>query len=129
MSSQRNKKGPSQRQLRVGEVIRKALADIFIKVDIQDEDLTGLMIVVSEVTVSPDVRNATAYISALGKDDQDKVIAALNRHAKFIRGELARKVDLKYIPQLKFSLDTSFENARHIDSVLNSAHVAQDLKP
>lgn len=121
-------KGPSQRQLRVGEVIRKALAEIFMKVDIQDDDLKGVIVIVSEVTVSPDVRNATAYISAIGQKPQDAVVAALNRHTKFVRGELAPKVDLKYMPQLTFVLDPSFKNAERIDEVLKSPDVARDLK-
>ena len=132
MPSHRNKgssKGPSQRQLRVGEVIRKALADIFIKVDIRDETLSGIIFVVSEVTASPDIRNATAYISPMGgKISPEQAIEALNQHSKFLRGELARKVDLKYIPQITFALDTAFDNAQRIDDVLSSPKVAQDLK-
>lgn len=127
MSSRRHK-APSQRQLRLGEVVRKALADIFMKIDIQDKDLNGSMLIVSQVSISPDARNATAYISPMGDKAQDIVIAALNRHTKFIRGELAGKVHLKYLPELKFVLDTSFETAKRIDDVLKSPDVAQDLK-
>ncbi len=125
MSSKPN--GPSQRQLRVGELIRKALSEIFLRTEIQDPDLEGIVLTVSEVTVSPDIRNATAYVLPLGGDRKDEVVAALERHAKFLRGELARNVDLKYMPSLRFELDTTFEQSERIDEVLRSPKVAQDL--
>ena len=120
--------GPSQRQLRIGELLRKALADVFIRTEIQDSDLSGILLTVTEVSVSPDAKNAKAYILPLGGSNQDIVIAALNRHVKFIRGELSRKVSLKYMPQIKFEVDQSFDTSERIDSVLQSDQVARDLK-
>ncbi len=120
--------GPSQRQLRIGELIRKALAEIFIRIDIQDADLTNTVITVAEVKVSPDAKKATAYIFPLGGNNQETVVNALNKHVKFIRGEVSRKVSLKYMPQINFEIDNSFDNLEHIDSILRSDKVAKDLK-
>ncbi len=123
----RSAKGPSQRQLRIGELIRKALAEIFIRTDIRDKDLEGVVLTVSEVSISPDAKNAKVYVFPLGGDDQQKAVAALNRHAKFLRGELARKVSLKYTPQLRFEIDVSFDQSERIDEVLKSDEVSKDL--
>jgi len=127
MAKRRTSKAPSQRQLRVGEVIRHALAEIFLRTDIRDGDLAGVVLTVSEVRVSPDGRQATAFVMPLGGLNQDVVIEALTRHAKFLRGELARAVDLKYTPSLSFELDTSFDRSERIEEVLRSPDVARDL--
>ena len=127
MSLKQSSRGPSQRQLRVGELLRKSLSEVFLRSEIQDTDLVGVTIIVSEVAVSPDNRNATVYVSVFGSDQQDTVTTALSRHTKFIRGELAPRVDLKFIPSLEFRLDTSFEYSNRIDQVLKSEKVAQDL--
>lgn len=127
MSLKQSSRGPSQRQLRVGELLRKSLSEVFLRSEIQDTDLVGVTIIVSEVAVSPDNRNATVYVSIFGSDQQDTVTTAINRHTKFIRGELAPRVDLKFIPSLEFLLDTSFEYSDRIDQVLKSEKVAQDL--
>ncbi len=118
---------PSQRQLRVGELIRKSLSDVFIKSEIQDTDLAGVTIIVSEVAISPDIRSAKVFVSVFGSNQLSIVTNALNRHKKFLRGELARRVELKFIPSLDFRLDSSYEYSNRIDQVLKSEKVAQDL--
>jgi len=120
-------KGPSQRQLRVAENLRHELSQIFTRVDIRDDDLIGVIITVSEIRTSPDMRNATVYVMPLGGERQAEIIAALERHKKFLRGELSRKVHLKYMPELHFKLDESFDNSGRISDVLNSDKVAKDL--
>ena len=119
--------GPSQRQLRMGEVVRHALAEIFRETDIRDDDLIGAFITVSEVRVSPDGRNATAYVMPLGGKNADIVIAALNQHTKFLRGELGHAIDLKFTPALEFRIDRSFDESQKIDQALKSEKVARDL--
>lgn len=128
MSSKQSSRTPSQRQLRVGELVRKSLSEVFLKSEIQDSDLVGITIIVSEVALSPDIRNATIFVSAFGSDQLDVVTNALNRHSKFLRGELARRVELKFIPSLEFRVDTSYENSSRIERVLKSDKVAQDLE-
>ncbi len=120
-------KGPSQRQLRVAENLRHELSQIFTRVDIRDEDLTGVIITVSEVRTSPDMRNATVFVMPLGGERAKEIVEALERHKKFLRGELSRKVHLKYMPELHFKLDESFDNSGRISEVLNSEKVARDL--
>ena len=120
-------KSRSQRQLRVGEMLRHAMVDVLAHAHIRDEDLSGRSITVTEVTVSPDLQNATVYVMSLGGKDQEVVAAALNRCAKFLRGELARQVTLRRAPSLEFRLDTSFDEADAIGSLLQSPRVAQDL--
>ncbi|MCB1491248.1 MAG: 30S ribosome-binding factor RbfA [Rhodobiaceae bacterium] len=112
--------GPSQRQLRVGELIRHALANILAHGDMRDPDLAGLVITVPEVRMSPDLKIATVYVMPLGGVGQDRVVKALAREARSLRHELARAVTLKYMPDLRFRLDTSFDEAAHMDSLLDS---------
>ena len=126
--SRTHRRGPSQRQLRIGEVLRHALADIFLREDIDDPELSGVALTVTEVSVSPDAKNATAYVLPLGGLDQDAVLAALSRHRKFVRGQTARRVSLKYTPELTFELDRSFDQSARIDAVLRSEEVARDLE-
>jgi ribosome-binding factor A len=122
-------KGPSQRQLRAGELIRHALAEVFIRVDISDADLKGVHVTVSEVKLSPDFRHVTAFVAPLTLGgDGVTLVKALNRHQKFIRGELAGRVGLKYMPDIAFKLDESFEQSTRIDALLRSPDVARDLK-
>lgn len=120
-------KGPSQRQLRLGETVRKALADIFLKTDIRDPALHGVILSVSEVSISPDMRNAKVYFSVLNEGDGEAQCDALNHHSKFIRGELARIVRMKYMPELHFELDRTLDQSAHIDEILRSPKVAKDL--
>jgi len=126
-SEKRAKKGPSQRQLRVAENLRHELSQIFTRIDIRDEDLLDVIITVSEIRTSPDMRQATVYVMPLGGKNKDIVVEALSRHRKFLRGELSRKVTLKYMPELHFRLDETFDESGRISDVLNSKKVAQDL--
>ncbi|GJL99969.1 MAG: ribosome-binding factor A [Methyloligella sp.] len=126
-SERRAKKGPSQRQLRVAENLRHELSQIFTRIDIRDEDLLDVIITVSEIRTSPDMRQATVYVMPLGGKNKDIVVEALSRHRKFLRGELSRKVTLKYMPELHFRLDETFDESGRISDVLNSKKVAQDL--
>jgi len=119
--------GPSQRQLRIGELIRHALSDILVRSEVQDPELTGVVITVSEVRISPDAKNATAFVIPLGGERQTAVVEALNRHVRFLRGELARAVKLKYVPSVTFKLDTSFDETDRITDMLRSPEVARDL--
>jgi len=120
-------KAPSQRQLRVGELIRHALADVFSRGEINDPDLDGVTVTVVEVSVSPDLKNAVAFVMPLGGANADAMIAALERCRKFIRGQVGKRVALKHMPNLTFELDTSFDYSESVDRLLSTPHVAQDL--
>lgn len=124
-------KGPSQRQLRAGELIRHALAEVFQREDLREPALRGLSITVSEVRASPDLKQATAFVTPLGGGargaDVAAVVAALNRAAPTIRGHLAKKLDLKFTPAVKFVADQSFDEAQKIEALLHSPDVARDL--
>ena len=122
------KKGPSQRQLRAGELLRHALAEIFQTEDIQDSELKGEIISVAEVRVSPDLKHAVVFASALSGKNSDIIAEALNRHHRFMRGELARRVELKYVPDLVFKGDHLLDEAGRIEDILRSPEVARDLK-
>ncbi len=117
----------SVRLLKVGETIRHALSAIFQREEFRDPALKGVSVTVSEVRVSPDLRNATAYVVPLGGNHQDDVIAALNRAAAFLRGCLGRSIRLKYTPGLHFELDDSFDQAGHIHKLLETPVVRRDL--
>ena len=119
-------KGPTQRQLRVGEVIRHVLAEVFLRDGLRDPDLVGVTITVTEVRVSPDSRNATAYVMPLGGMECGKVVTALNASARYLRGELARTADLKHVPSLSFQADPSFDAADLIDGLLKTGKPTQD---
>lgn len=118
---------PSQRQLKVGELIRHALADIFFRGDIVDEVLSRQSLTVPEVRMTPDLKLATAYILPLGGGDAAEAVAHLDKHKRFLRGEVAKRVSLKFMPELRFKVDTSFESSRRIDELLASPTVARDL--
>lgn len=120
-------KAPSQRQLRVGEELRHALADLFRRGDFHDPDLSRLNITVTEVRVSPDLSNATVFFSTLGGGQMEEAKTALRRAAVFLRGQVARLVNLRHAPTLSFEEDTSFEYAHHIDNILHSPEVSRDL--
>jgi len=121
-------KAPSQRQLRAAEVIRHKLADMLARGDIHDDVLAGHVITVPEVRLSPDLKLATAYVIALGGDDTKQVIEALNRHRRYIRGEIARAVNLKFAPDIRFRSDETFEEVSRIDRLLASPKVCQDVE-
>jgi ribosome-binding factor A len=119
--------GPSQRQLRVGEMLRHALADILRQIDIRDPDLAGVSVTVTQVKPSPDMRHATVFVEPLGGRNADTTVKALNRHKGFLRGELGHTITLKFTPELRFVEDTSFAEAQRIEAILKSEKVARDL--
>lgn len=120
-------RAPSQRQLRVGEALRHALAEILMRGDLHDPALQGASITVSEVRISPDMRNATAYVVPLGGARTEEILAGLRRAGPHLRGQVARAVRLKFAPSLTFKTDTSFDYADRIDQLLHSDGVARDL--
>lgn len=120
--------GPSQRQLRVGEQVRHALSDVLARGEVRDDVIEATVISVSEVRMSPDLKIATAYVSPLGAKDNDAVIKALANNAKFIRGRVSGALrQMKYMPDFRFRLDTSYDNMARIDELLRSPEVARDL--
>jgi ribosome-binding factor A len=119
----------SQRQLRVGEALRHALVRILERAHFRDPDLLDVSVTVSEVRVSPDLRNATAFVLPLGGTNKETVIAALCRAVPYLRGQLAHDVDLRMVPNLSIEADTSFDYATHIDTLLRQGEVARDLEP
>ncbi|BBE33754.1 30S ribosome-binding factor RbfA [Sphingosinicella microcystinivorans] len=119
--------GKSVRLLRIGEQVRHVLAGVLGRGEVRDPVLETHIVSVSEVRVSPDLRIATAFVKALGGDD-DEVLAALKRNAKYLRGEVARSMSTKYTPELKFRLDESYEEASRIDALLRDPKVARDLE-
>lgn len=120
--------GPSQRQLRAAELVRHALVEILAREDLRDPALAGASITVGEVRASPDLKHMTAFVSALGPGDPKLITEGLTRSAGFLRGRLARSIDLKFTPELHFQPDISYDEARHIDELLASPVVARDLK-
>jgi len=133
--NKRKERAPSQRQLRVGEEIRHTLAWIIERGDLRDPDLQGRAITITEVRASPDMRNATVYCVLLGAsvdpesadDATEKMIAALNRAQPFLRHQVAERVHLRAVPALSFVADMSFDEAGHIDALLNLPEVSRDL--
>ena len=129
MANRPSNSGPSQRVLRVGEQVRHALAEVLQRGEIRDELLEQTVISVSEVRMSPDLKIATAFVSPLGAADNDAVIKALARNAKFIRGRVSGALrQMKYMPEFRFRLDTSYDNMAKIDQILRSPEVARDLE-
>lgn len=127
MSKDNKSSGPTQRSLRVGELVRHALADMFARGDIDDDALRGAVITVPEVRMSPDLKIANAYIMPLGGAHADEIVAALNRHRKYVRGRVAPQVNLKFAPEVRFLVDETFEEASRIDALLRSQKVQRDL--
>jgi ribosome-binding factor A len=119
--------GPTQRQLRAGELVRHALVDILAREDLRDPDLQGVSITVGEVRGSPDLKHMNVFVAALGDHDPQRIAKALDRCAGFLRGRLARAVDLRFTPELHFIPDVSYDEARHIDALLRSPEVKRDL--
>lgn len=120
--------GPSLRLLRVGENVRHAIASILTRGEVQDPDLDGKSVTVSEVRISPDLRNATVFVMPLGGDPKGIITKALNRNTSFIRGAMSKVVHMKYMPRLMFKIDESFDEASHIDSLLRDPKVKRDLE-
>ena len=119
--------GPSQRQLRVGEALRHALADILRENDIRDPDLAGVSVTITQVKPSPDMRYATVYCEPLGGQNAKVIVAALNRHKGFLRGEMGHRLTMKFTPELRFVEDESFAEAQKIEDILKSERVSRDL--
>ena len=116
-----------ERRTRVGEAIRHALAEVFVRGDIHDPALRDASITVGEVEVSPDLRNATAYVLPFGDVDPQEMLAGLVRVTPFLRHQLSQRVQLKYAPSLRFALDQTYDQASKIESLLQRPEVAQDL--
>lgn len=121
------KGAPSQRQLRVGEEIRHILADLFARDVIRDHELSGIVLTVTEVRVSPDLRRATVYVTRLGRSDVDQLLPALKRVAPFLRSQLARALRLRVTPDLSFMADTSIDYAMEVNTLLHRPDVVRDL--
>jgi ribosome-binding factor A len=119
--------GPSQRQLRVGEMLRHALAQILLRGEIRDPDLEGVSVTVTQVKPSGDMRHATVFVEPLGGRNAREIVAALNRHKAFLRGEMGHMITLKFTPELRFVEDTSFAEAEKIETLLKSDRVQRDL--
>lgn len=128
--------GPSQRQLRAGELIRHALVEVLREEEIHDEALRGVSITVTEVRLSPDLKHATCFVEPLGAGvdaaetagHEAEIIKALNTHAKFLRGQLGRHIDMKFTPDLRFRHDESFDAASRIDRLFDDPRVRADLE-
>jgi len=121
--------GGSQRQLRVGEAVRHAVADILAHGSVHDVDLEGHIITVPEVRMSPDLKLATIFVMPLGGRDTDIVLAALERNKKYLRGEVARRVNLKFAADIRFRVDDRFDEAERIEKLLRTPAVQRDLAP
>lgn len=117
----------SQRQLRAGELVRHALAELLREVEVRDAALAGVSVTVAEVRASPDLRHATVFVEPLGGADADAVVAGLNRAAKFLRGRLGRTIDMKFTPDLHFVKDQSFDTATRMNAMFAIPEVARDL--
>jgi ribosome-binding factor A len=118
---------PSQRQLRAGELVRHALADILSRGEVHDPVIAGHVITVPEVRMSPDLRAATIYVMPLGGRDSQDVLAAFERNKRFLRGEIARRINLKFAPDIRFRIDERFDEAERIEKLLKSPLVVRDL--
>ena len=125
----RNKpsKGASQRQLRVGELVRHTMADMLTRGEVHDPVIEGHLITVPEVQMTADLRLATIYVMPLGGRDAEAVLAALERNKKFLRGEIAHRVNLKFAPEIRFRIDERFEEAERIEKLLRTPAVQRDL--
>jgi ribosome-binding factor A len=120
--------GPSQRQLRVGELIRHELAAMLARGEIHDDVLSSHGVSVTQVALSPDLRLATCYVMPLGGQDEAAVVKAFEAHKRYLRGEIARRLDLRFSPELRFRRDETFDEAMRIDRLLHSEKVRRDLQ-
>jgi len=119
--------GASQRQLRAGELVRHALVQILREEDIQDDAMAGVSVTVTEVRVSPDLRNATVFVEPLGGARAEEVVKALNRHHGFLRGRLGHAIEMKFTPALKFLHDQSFADAARMARLFDDPKIREDL--
>jgi ribosome-binding factor A len=122
-------KGPTQRQLRAGELVRHVLVDIFREEEIADPVMAGVSVTVTEVRISPDMRHAIVFVEPLGGENHTEVVAALNKHSKFIRGRLGKLIVLRFTPDLKFLHDESYNEAARMRRLFDNPHIQQDLTP
>src|SRR6185436_6892257 len=120
--------GDSQRQLRVGELVRHALAEMLTRGDVHDPVIEKHLITIPEVKVTADLRLATIYVMPMGGRDAEEVVAAFERHKKYLRGEIAHRINLKFAPEIRFRVDDRFAEAERIDKLLHSPEVQRDLK-
>lgn len=127
--SRGGQKPPSQRQKRVSEEIRHALAMVLERGDLRDPVLAATPITITEVRISPDLRNATSFVTPLGGGDVKPVLEALKRARSFLRHELATRVEMRYVPNLFFEADTSFDTFQRIDTILHDPKVLRDTHP
>src|SRR5271165_3431919 len=123
-----SERGVSQRQLRVGELVRHVLADMLARGEVHDPVLEGHLITIPEVRMTADLRLATIYAMPLGGHDIDAVLAALNRNKSFLRGEIARRINLKFAPDIRFAIDDRFDEAERIEKLLRAPAVQRDLQ-
>ena len=128
MSRQSGPKGPSQRMLRVGELVRHALADVLQRGEVMDPVLEKHVITVPEVRMTPDLKRATAFVMPLGGKDEEKVLKALDANRKQLRMMVVKRLALKSAPDLRFRIDDSFDRGSQIDALLRSPEVARDLR-
>ena len=127
MSNRDKSRAPSQRQLKVGELIRHALAEIFARGEIADDVLSRHSLTVPEVRMSPDLKLATVFVLTLGGGEAEEAVDHLNKHKRYLRGLLAKRVSLKFMPELRFKVDTSFAASTRIDELLARPEIARDL--
>ena len=127
-STEKDNRGHSQRQLRVGEEIRHLLAELLERGNMRDPDLRDASITVTSVDVSPDLRNATAFIMPLGGQDKERLLAAMKRAAPWFRARVGEKAGLRSAPEIRFQLDTTFDEADKIGSLLRRPDVARDIE-
>lgn len=127
MKNKHSSSAPSQRQLRAGELIRHALADILLRGEVGDPELDRFKVGVHEVAMSPDLRIATAFVRPLLEGRNDQALKLLAKHARYIRGLLAPRVEMKFMPELRFRIDTAMDYAEKIDRLLRDPAVARDL--
>jgi ribosome-binding factor A len=121
-------RGPSQRQLRAGELVRHALVEILREEDLQDEALAGVSVTVTEVRMTPDLKHAHVFVEPLGGAHADTVVAGLNRAARFLRGRLGHAIELRFTPDLKFVHDDTFDAASKMNALLNDPRVRRDIE-
>jgi ribosome-binding factor A len=119
--------GASQRQLRVGELVRHALAEMLTRGEVHDPVLEGHLVTIPEVRMTADLRLATIYFMPLGGRDQDEVMAAFERNKRYLRGEIAHRVNLKFAPDIRFLIDERFDEAERIEKLLRTPAVKRDL--
>lgn len=119
--------GASQRQLRVGELVRHAMAEMLARGDVHDPLLEGHLITIPEVRMSPDLRLATVYVMTLGGKDADAVVTALDNNKRYLRGEIGRRVNLKFAPDIRFRVDDRFDEAERIEKLLRTPEVRRDI--